>query len=79
MITAAQTAKMNDAIRAEMRGSIGSSLSITATAQTRREVVMSGETPEQAKARWSREREIEQDRDWDARLSGGRVLPIHYE
>jgi len=46
-----------------------------------RQRVFKGETKAQAKARWEREREIEQDRLNDQRIDTvtGRIAPVFYE
>jgi hypothetical protein len=45
-----------------------------------RQRVMDGETAQQARSRWARERQIETDRDHEARrVFTGQVLPVRYD
>lgn len=63
----------------EMKASAGNSPLAYAGLGARRETVMKNETTSQARARWSREREIEHDMDHDFRRVGDRVMPVRYE
>lgn len=63
----------------EAKSSTGNSPLAHGGSGARRETVLAGETPAQAKARWAREHIIEQDRDRDHRYSGDRVMPVFYD
>jgi hypothetical protein len=78
VITRKDARNMEAALK-EAKSSTGNSPLAYGPAVARRETVMKGETPQQAKARWAREREIEQDRDRDVRHFGDRVMPVFYE
>lgn len=76
------TAEQADAAMKADKGWQGGSASFLSPAAGHvRERVLPGETQQQAKARWAREREVERAYDSDPRrdLGGGRVMPIRYD
>jgi hypothetical protein len=78
MITRKEAREMEAALK-ETKSSTGNSPLAYGPAVARRERVFDGETTAQAKARWARERIIEQERDNDHRHSGDRVMPVFYD
>ena len=63
-----------DKLKEEQRGNIQSTLNNIPGVI--RERVLPGETKQQARKRWAREREIESDRTAEGRRVGGRVMPV---